>query len=102
MIEATVWDGIPIHPIVSFFGFFTLTSIAATWRNYFGQILYQLIVCGNISLSLLFLVIIIMHNISEIVQMTCITDNFTFVLFSFAWTFVVLPIIFFWLAIRKM
>ncbi len=99
------WDRIPIHPILSFFGFFTLTSIAAAWRGYYGQIIYQVIIGLNISLSLIFLAIITAHNVLEITQMTSITDeiyNLTFALFSIAWAFALLPIILFWIIVRKM
>ena len=102
VVEAAIWDGIPIHPIVSFFGFFTLTSIASNWRSYYGQNLYQLIIGGNICLSLLFFFAIIAHNVKAIAQTTSLTGNVPFTLFSFAWALVILPIIFFWLAIRKM
>lgn len=99
------WGKIPIHPIVCFFGFFTLTSIISAWVPETEKTLSQGLILSTLLLSVTLFVIITIHNVLELTKMTFPTNdiyNVTFALFSFAWgTLVFVPMLLFFILFRR-
>ena len=101
MIEETIWAGIPIHPIISFFGFFTISAFVVSFREIFETPAYLLILAFNLFISLLFFLVIGAHNIVAMTQMASIAKDPSFVVFSIAWSFVLAPLALLWVMVQK-
>ena len=104
MPDGTVWDAMPIHLIISFFGFFTLTSLFSAWTDsFYGKKIFKIVVGLNIAISVFFWIAIMIHSIGEIQQMDSFyhIHNISFVLFSYAWSLALCPVVLFWLELRR-
>lgn len=104
-METTAWTIIPIHVIVSFFGFFTITSVFSGFKDSFkiNNENVRKIVMSNMIISILFWIVIIVHIIWGLLYLTplCQIYDFTFISFSLAWGLAMYPIVLFWFEVCR-
>ena len=97
---STLWAVIPIQVVVSFFGFFTITSVVVAFQTNAKKI-----AACNLGISFLFWIVLMLQALWGLGQMTgislCQIDSLTFILFSLSWGFAVYPAILFLSEIRS-
>ena len=104
MPDVTVWDAIPIHPNNKFFWILHANIIIFRLDRFFlWQKSFQNSSRDKHRYICFFWIAIMIHSIGEIQQMDSFyhIHNISFVLFSYAWSLALCPVVLFWLELRR-